>query len=661
MFNLEEFKNTLKFLPGEIEKTIETGKILPEPLEKFGEAYVKFATPKANENLDWKHDYGQMVKKTGVDIFAWAGGMEIIPDKVAKELSRVIATESKRLTTSLSKKITTLSSDDIASIGNNFSKWALRNTSQKIQIPNPTVYKLINVLKEAKPVRKAQETLYSVEKGKRMAKALAVGAKETGEAGFQAELGQLKGELPKVSFESIRGALEQVDIDNLFNMVKDSSTLDDWDKIAARKGLGKLFGEFGGGVPTRGELDLLNKVFPKELTEELLSKRPFSEKLSEGITQVLNIPRSIMTSFDLSAPGRQGWFLAPSNLKKWFGAFDDMFKSFGSEKAFKELQEEIASRPTYGLMKESKLPLTEMGTALSTREEVFMANWAEKIPIIGKVVRASGRAYTGFLNKFRADIFDDMVSKAIATGRNPNTDIDLAKQIADFIGSGTGRGFLGKFEGAAVMLNTTLFSPRWIASRIHFLDPRTYINSDPFIRKETLKSVLAFTSMIMTTLGISKLAGAKVESNSNNADWGKIKIGNTRIDMMAGFQQYFRAASQLWSGKYVSSTTGKEITLGEGYKPLTRYDILLKQVEAKEAPIFSFITDWLKQQDYEGKPFNITNEVAQRFIPIAIGDLIDLVKEDPKLFPIGALGIFGIGVQTYGSTKKNTSEFKLKF
>jgi len=37
----------------------------------------------------------------------------------------------------------------------------------------------------------------------------------------------------------------------------------------------------------------------------------------------------------------------------------------------------------------------------------------------------------------------------------------------------------------------------------------------------------------------------------------------------------------------------------------------------------------------------------ERFTPMVIGDLIDILKEDPRLLPLAPLGAFGFGVQTY--------------
>ncbi len=513
------------------------------------------------------------------------------------------------------------------------------------------VEKVIEALRAAKPVRGAQERLYAKERAQRMARAISVGSKVKGEKGFYAELGQLKGEMPKAEFEAIRGKLEQKDIDNLFNMVSDEPRLTFWEKVTARTALGKLFGEFGGKVPQKSELALLNKVFGPELTQTLLEKRPFWDKVAEGANQVLNVPRSIMSSFDLSAPLRQGVFM--SGRKEFFPAFRDMFGYFASEKKFKSLQDQIATRPNYELMKESKLALTEMNVLLESREEAFMSNLAEKIPIVGQGIRASGRAYVGFLNKLRADVFDDMVRKADAIGLDPKGNKDLLMDISRFINTATGRGDLGALERSAVVLNNIFFSPRLIASRINLLRPDFYIRLNPYVRKEAIKSLLGFAGTVSTVLALAKLSGAEVGDDWRSSDFGKIKVNNTRFDIMGGFQQYLRMIGQLVTGEYVSSTTGRVVTLGEGYRALTRKEIIQRQIESKLSPIASFIKDVLEGQTWDGEKVNITDEITERMTPMIYQSLREIAEEDPELFPVGLLGVFGVGVQTYKEKKPN--------
>jgi hypothetical protein len=354
-----------------------------------------------------------------------------------------------------------------------------------------------------------------------------------------------------------------------------------------------------------------------------------------------------MASFDLSAPMRQGVFFI-GRPKQWLPAFKEMFGAFKGEKQYKTMQDSIINHPDYLLARESDLALTDMDVLLGNREEAFMSNWAEKIPLLGKGVRASGRAYVGFLNKLRFDVFTDLVNKAELMGLDARKNRDLTKAISDFINNATGRGTLPLgLQRAAITLNSVFFSPRLIMSRLNLVNPVYYMKQTPFVRKEALKSLFAFVGFGMTILTLSKLAGAEVGSDPRSSEFGKIKINNTRIDVWGGFQPLVRVAGQLISGKYVSSTTGKEMTLGEGYKPMTRADIVQRFFEGKLAPVPSFIVTLMKGQSIEGEKVNVPKEIALRFTPMVIQDMYDILQDSPGLFPVSLLGLFGVGSQTY--------------
>lgn len=511
------------------------------------------------------------------------------------------------------------------------------------------VSKIIKALKEAKPLRGQQEAIYSAERGAKIAKGLEAETKLGGQAGYQAKKAALGGELTKVKFEPIK--VSQTDIDSLFNDVSLSQKITEWEKMQAGEGLSKMI---AGKVPTEGEIATLNRVFPQEMTQELLNKRSLLEKTYGNVKGVINIPRAIMSSMDLSFGGRQGAFLGTRYRKEFADSWLRQFKLFGSEKAYQASQEAVRANKYFSLAQENGLSFTDIASGLGSQEEQFMSNFVDKIPL----VRGSARAYTGFANKFRMDVFSRLVKNAETLGLDTGSGTKLIKDIAGFVNTGTGRGSLGYLERISTGLNTAFFSPRLMASRLQLLNPVYYTKLHPFVRKEALKSLLTFATTETTILGLLGLAGANVGIDIRSSDFGKIKVGNTRIELSAGFQPYIRAAGQLLTGKYVSSTTGKEYTLGEGYKPLTRLGILGKQLETKLSPPTSFAVGLLKGQDAMGNKFNIPQEIINRFIPMVAKDIYELSKDNPDLLPVEALGIFGLGVQTYSSNKKTTNPIR---
>lgn len=526
-----------------------------------------------------------------------------------------------------------------------------------------TINKLIKAIDEAVPLRAEQKKLYQEELAKRTARVAQAGAKVEGEAGFFAQLGELKGELPKKSFEAIRGQFNQQEIDSLFNIIEQTKTLLPLEKVGTKQGLTKLF---QGIVPTPSEIEKLREVFPKELIDALLARQPLLTRIAKLGVELMNVPRTLMATTDLSFGFRQGVFML-GRPKQFFSAFKDQFKFFASEKAYQGLNEGIKARPTYLKMKQAGLSLTELGAPLAKREEVFVGQLAEKIPLYGRLVRASNRAYTGFANKLRADIFDDLLRKAEIKGIK--IDDDFLTSLADFINSGTGRGKFGlketgilpkSMEKAAPVMNAVFFSPRLMASRLNLLNPYFYIQMNPFVRKEALKTLFADASIFATIYGLWKLNGGEVGLDPRSADFGKLKIGNTRFDVLGGFQQYIKLASQLITGEIVSSATGRTITLGEGFKPLTRKEIVLRFFENKTSPIASFIIGLMTGQTAVGQDVDLPTEVVNRFIPMVVQDLYDISQEKgAEGLLYGLPAIFGVGLQTYGKQELAIGESRI--
>lgn len=513
--------------------------------------------------------------------------------------------------------------------------------------------KLRKALKEAKPVSAAARKMYAEERSARASKIAELQAKG---ASLPEQLHALKGQLPRPDRASILEHFTEEDIKTLEDRINYSNHLFPYEKVNALTALHKLLGAEGVKIPTAGEIKLLSGVMSDDTIKAMLENRPFMEKFWHGVGSGLNIPRSLLASFDFSGGFRQG--LVFVGRKEFWKAWAGMFKQFGSEKAFKAVQDEIRNRPTYLLMRKAGLSLTDTGHYLSEREEAFMSDWAEKIPVIGIGVHASNRAYIGFLNKLRADLFDDMIRKGKEIGIDYNNNPRALKAVSNLINAGTGRGSLGKLNQAAPALSSIFFSPRLIASRVQMLNPMMYARALPFIEKnpgvrmasrEAAKSMLTFGAIAMTIVGLAKMGGAEVSGNPTSSDFGKIKIGNTRYDLWGGFQQYIRLFAELASGKVTTSTGTVHDLNNPKFGQDTRRDVIIKFVENKFAPVVAAGDDFARGKDAVGQPVTVKSELKSKMIPLVAQDIADAMQDQGYLkgVAMGAPSLFGVGVQTY--------------
>lgn len=514
---------------------------------------------------------------------------------------------------------------------------------------DPTEEKLIAALRAARPVSAEQRKAYRQERALRAGQLDKLQQEGGGRENYYKQLKVLQGKLPKVDYESIAEQFTEEDIAKLANRINFSNSLLPLEKTKALTALHNLLGAEGAKVPTAGEIKLLSEVFSKNFVEAMLDNRTLMQKVWHNTKSALNIPRALMASYDLSAPFRQG--IGFVGKKEFWKSVIPMFQAFASEKNSKALQMEIKSRPTWELMKRGGLAIVDPHSHyLADREEAFMTDLAEKIPVVGRGVNASNRAYSGFLNKLRADVFDDFVRQYENLGINLSTDTKKLREIARFINSATGRGDLGKLGNpAAPALAGVFFSPRLIAARLYMLSPHIYMKKDPILRKEAWKSLLSISALALTTAGLAKYGlGMDVEDDPRSADFMKPKVGNTRYDFLGGFQQYIRLGAQLITGE-TKNAKGKmkSLTSGDFGQP-TRRDVAVQFGLNKLAPIPAFISDWLEGKDATGKKFKMTDELANHLIPLAIQDMTDAYKEWGMAgIPMAAPSIFGVGVQTY--------------
>jgi len=583
---------------------------------------------------------------------------------------------------------------------------------------------LADALKQAPRLLPQQKSMYRQEAGGRLRAAEEAGGPIGGEKGFEAAYAQMKGKMKKVDFEmpdigpENRGALYQMIWDDPYLTMGERFSVAGRPETAGHSASGLTGMLDYGKFPAKHEIELMNRVFGNEVGDALIGKMSNTQQLMFWATNFANIPRTMMASFDLSAPLRQGiWLIGrPKQFARAMGA---MFKSLKSEEGYNATVQAMAKKPTFKLARERGLALTEIGSAPNKTEELFIGSgmlermgkaalkrWPDvrgkALNLIPEGVKASQRAYTGFLNKIRADTFDSMINTQKELGMYTDkasaiTDIfaineKLSADTARYVNIASGRGNLsGIAKEHAALTNAVFFSPRLMSARLALFDPRTYFDiariprkilggkKYPFtdmeiigkesvpkvskaVRQEAIADAAKFFAFYTTSAALAKFVlGQDTGTDPRSSDFTKIVSGNTSVDLSGGIGSYARTAFQLAQPLFeklgilddsylVSSTSGKKTQMGGGFNEVSAGDVMVRFFSQKENPVVSFFANALFQRDETGKPMNVTKEVVERISPIVAQDFVELYKDDPELFKLaimGTLTIFGAGVQTY--------------
>lgn len=525
---------------------------------------------------------------------------------------------------------------------------------------------VLNSLADANTAYDEAAAARSIEKGKR-----AGGAAEAfqdaggGSAGVKAKLAALKGEYSKSEF-SIQ--IPAKDMDTLNNHIESNPNLQLFEKTNAQVALMKLNGEIAGGI-TPSDIKNLKKAlgedFGTAVSDAVEASKTTADKVRSTLGDIAGLPKSLMASMDISGTLRQGGILASRFPKQAAEAFKQELRYFKSEKAFQEGMQEIQSRPSFQKMLDSKLAVT--GTeALTAKEEQFISDLAERIPGIGIGVKASDRAYTGYLTKLRADVFDTIVTNETKALGRELTDKEMTS-ISKFINTASGRGELGPYlESHAQTLSTALFAPRLWKSRLDMLNPVYYAKLDPIGRKYALQSAASFGATASAVLGLAAMAGAQVETDPRSSDFGKIKVGNTRFDIMGGLQQNIVFIAREITGEKKNSETGKitkfagglgdiidpNLSKEEGPLAPNRLSIATDLIQNKENPLFATAQRIIEGKDRGGHPVNPFVELANLVVPLPASGAVTAYNDTGNPLMAVALtapDLIGISSQTYGT------------
>jgi hypothetical protein len=374
-------------------------------------------------------------------------------------------------------------------------------------------------------------------------------------------------------------------------------------------------------------------------------------KVLRAASDVINAPKSLLTSIDISAGGRQGLVQVFAHPKIAAEAFIKQFQAM-SEVGQTRVYDEIQKMPFFGEAKKAGLYFAGDPLQSAGREEAFLSKLPEKIPYIGRLYAGSERAYSAFLDwqRIRAYQVESQLMKSDkAGGYTPEKNPEAFQQLAKFINRTTGRGDLGEgwypheAKVATGVANLFLFSPRYMASRFQMLNGLA--SKNPAMRRIAGRTLGLYYGGVVTALGLAAAAGLKVSTDPDDPDFLKVRAGNTSYDLTRGQNQDMRVAFQLVRGL---SNNARGIENTQAQQP---GNVALHYLRGKTAPALGTAIDYKMGSNIVGDKFTWKGAAANMVAPMVGRDLYEGYKDSGAPGFVKTLPtVIGIGTQTYKRT-----------
>jgi hypothetical protein len=478
----------------------------------------------------------------------------------------------------------------------------------------------------------------------------------------------------------------------------------------------------------------IQERYDKDKYIDELNKRSLREKIFDEILSLWNIPRVLMATGEASWIMIQGGIQTINrtltNPKQMFEIFKKMFKAMASDSKAKEYESITKARENYITMKQSKLALTEVDHKLEAKEEQFLGDFASvlwdlfgkglgkisgkkefKSPyafmmeLLGKELKGTNKATleqywknanplrilergnSVYMNELRIARFEEGVQMLESELKNPIDNLEDYKKLASAINTMTGRANIGMLQTNSKLLSVIFFSFRNAVSVINQLNPYFYLSlgnpKEPF--KASVAQKIAITDMmkfVTTTTGMLLLLQAAVgfdddeedkptiETDPRSSDFGKLKIGNLRIDPWHGMMPAIVLFSRIWTDENKNVNTGEISKGGTKFGSRTREQLMLDFATNKFNPSMGILWKYLSshheevdgkeiRMDRYGKEYDVLSDVAN-LKPMYWDAISEIKKEQPGLWGdfFITTAALGINSQVYDKPKEKKNSYQ---
>ena len=377
----------------------------------------------------------------------------------------------------------------------------------------------------------------------------------------------------------------------------------------------------------------------------------------QSFIKLAGLTKSVVASLDNSLWGRQNFMGLARRPDIWVKNFALSWKDMAQEitklglDPITVVKAEIASRPN---AINDKYNISRLGVNV-VHEEAMPTSLPEKIPLLGRLFKASETAFSAGSMRMRADLFDMYVAKGEKAGLDFE-DKDQLRSFGRLVNQMTGRGDIGALAKWSEGTNATIFSLRYMKARIDNLllwassgtftgETRGGVTAEA--RRASARNLLQAVGLIASIMAMADFLdgpdGDTVEWDPRSANFGKLKFGDTRIDITGGMASLVTLAARtiptMHDGKrgqwYKSSSSGKftELNLDKfGAKSVA--EVFLDFFLGKLSPLAGAARDKvLTGKHFGGEPVTLESTSKKLITPITI-DTIRETLDHPDSAPL---------------------------
>ncbi len=375
------------------------------------------------------------------------------------------------------------------------------------------------------------------------------------------------------------------------------------------------------------------------------------------IREGANFLRTVKATADMSATLRQGLWLSTSRPATAMQAFGKSARAFFSTATAEQIDNAIRQHPNQLIRDMSGLQLADLDGVVSQREEMFASKLAERLPVFGDLVKASNRSMTTTLNLLRTAAFDDFVAKF------PNATTDELRAWANWVNVASGRGELDlgvdalkSLRGAGEAMSLVIFAPRFAASRIQTPGMVVRHWQHPRVRQAIARDMAATVGLGLTALVLADAAGLDVGVNPRESDFGKIRFGDTRIDLWGGVQQPVRLLTRaMLRGTDEYGLTGEGLPASEK-EAFGLRDLVGQFAAFKLAPAVTLPMELVERKTAVGEDTEPSETLMRSVMPLVWEDVYETYRlAGPEAAAVsGMLNFLGASTQTFGDSEAAT-------